>query len=131
MAESILTSTKATLGLPAEHTAFDAELIVFINSVLSRLTQLGVGPKTGYRITGAGQNWEDILGDDLTLNMVKSYMHGRVKLMFDPPQIGFVLTMMKDQIDKDETLINWLVEAQELPSEVGEEVTLVLDGGEP
>lgn len=108
---SILNETKAGLGLAEDHTAFDTELVMFINSVLSRLTQLGAGPQnTGFRITGKAETWEQFMGPSAKLDMVKGYMFNRVKLYFDPPEIGFVLTMMKEQIEKDEYLINLEVE---------------------
>ena len=108
---SILNDTKAALGLAPDHTAFDTELVMFINSVLSRLVQLGAGPQdTGFRITGSTETWGDFMGPGAKLEMVKGYMFNRVKLYFDPPEIGFVLTMMKDMIEKDEYLINLEVE---------------------
>lgn len=110
---SILTDTKAALGLAEDHTAFDHELVMFINSVLSRLVQLGAGPQeTGFRITGATETWEQFVGASPKLEMIKGYMYNRVKLYFDPPEIGFVLTMMKEQIEKDEYLINLEVEPE-------------------
>lgn len=111
MADSILTDTKAALGLAEDHTAFDTELILFINSVLSRLVQLGAGPQeTGFRITDKTATWTQFMGASAKLEMIKGYMYNRVRLFFDPPEIGFVLTMMKEQIDKDEYLINLEVE---------------------
>lgn len=105
MTDSILTSTKAALGIAEEHTSFDPELILFVNSVLSRLTQLGVGPEEGFRIDDKSSTWEDFMGTSAKLNMAKSYMYLRVKLLFDPPEVGFVLTAMKEMINKDEWLI--------------------------
>lgn len=111
MADSILTTTKAALGLPDEHTAFDVELTMYVNSVLSRLTQLGVGPKEGFQITGKTETWDEFLGaNQLLINNARSYMVVRVKLMFDPPEVGFVLTAMKEQIEKDEVLLNYVVD---------------------
>ena len=43
--DSILTSVKKLLGLTEEYTAFDADLIMHINSVLMILRQMGVGPQ--------------------------------------------------------------------------------------
>ena len=45
--DSILTSVKKLLGLTEEYTAFDADLIMHINSVLMILRQMGVGPPGG------------------------------------------------------------------------------------
>lgn len=105
MAESILTSTKATLGVPETHTAFDAMLIVYINAVFSRLRQLGCGPDAGYRISDVNDTWEDFFGEGLQLDNVKSYMTLRVRLLFDPPEIGFVLNMIKDELKEEEVRI--------------------------
>ena len=49
--ESILTSIKKLLGIAEEYEHFDADLIMHINSVFMILTQLGVGPSEGFRIT--------------------------------------------------------------------------------
>jgi hypothetical protein len=126
---SILTDTKAALGLAEDHTAFDTELVMFINSVLARLIQLGAGPQlTGFRITGNTETWDQFMGESAKLEMVKGYVFNRVKLYFDPPEIGFVLTMMKEQIEKDEYLINLEVEPEPVyPVEELEPV--ILDGG--
>lgn len=126
---SILNETKAALGLAADQTAFDTELVMFINSVLSRLVQLGAGPQvTGFRITGPAETWEQFMGASAKLEMVKGYMYNRVRLYFDPPEIGFVLTMMKEQIEKDEYLINLEVEPEPV-TPVEEIESVVLDGG--
>ncbi len=139
MAESILTSTKAALGVPESHEAFDVELILHINSVLSRLTELGIGPTSGFRIQDKTATWEQFLADDTRFNDVKSYMAYAVKMRFDPPEIGFVITAMKEQIEKDEYLLTNRrdnINAEEAttadggtPSSGGSE--LVLDGGAP
>lgn len=112
MSASILTSVKQTLGLAEDHTAFDAEIMTFINSVIADLTQLGVGPSEGFEITSSEEIWTDLLGTNLRLNMVKGYIYKRVKLLFDPPEIGFVLTAMKEQINKDEWRINVEIDSQ-------------------
>ena len=50
--ESILSSIKKSLGgIPDSYEAFDADLILIINSELSKLCQLGVGPKEGFSIS--------------------------------------------------------------------------------
>ena len=42
--DSILTSIKKLLGIAEDYEHFDQDLIIHMNSVLSVLTQLGVGP---------------------------------------------------------------------------------------
>lgn len=46
--ESILTSIKKMLGITEEYEHFDSDLIMHINSVFMILTQLGVGPPSGF-----------------------------------------------------------------------------------
>ena len=79
--ESILTSIKKLLGV--EYDYYDADLIMHINSVFMILTQLGVGPSEGFRIEDDLATWNDFLGEDQNFEAVKSYMHLKVKLLFD------------------------------------------------
>ena len=96
MAESILQSTKKALGLQSDYDVFDQELIMFINSIFNVLTQVGVGPVDGFAIEDESAEWEDFTDDETTLNMVKTYMHIRVKLIFDPPQTSFVIASLEN-----------------------------------
>ena len=43
--DSILTSVKKLLGLPADYEAFDPDIIMYINTVLMILSQMGVARK--------------------------------------------------------------------------------------
>lgn len=84
--ESILTSIKKLLGIDEDYKHFDQDLIMHINSVLMILTQLGVGPSTGFSIVDETATWEDFLGIDPRFKSVKSYIYLKVRLLFDPPQ---------------------------------------------
>jgi len=88
--ESILTSIKKLLGIAEEYTHFDADLIMHINSVLSILTQIGVGPAEGFTISGESDKWEDFTTSN-KLEHIKTYMYLKVKLMFDPPLSSAVM----------------------------------------
>ena len=59
--ESILTSIKKLLGIAEEYDHFDSDLILHINSVFCTLTQLGVGPATGFRIEDDSSIWSDFV----------------------------------------------------------------------
>lgn len=104
--DSILTSIKKLLGITAEYTQFDADLIIHINSVFSILTQLGVGPSTGFSIHDEYSVWTDFLPEDPRLEMVKTYVYLKVRLMFDPPDRSAVADAMKRQIDELEFRLN-------------------------
>ena len=83
--DSILTSVKKMLGIDASYDHFDTDLIMHINTVISILTQLGVGPAGGYTITGPDDTWIDWMGNKTFLSPVKSYIYLKVRLLFDPP----------------------------------------------
>lgn len=105
--ESILTSIKKLLGITEEYTHFDADLIMHINSVFTILTQLGVGPKEGFRIEDELATWNDFLQtDSLLFDSVKSYMHLKVKLLFDPPLSGTVMEAYNRMISEFEWRLN-------------------------
>lgn len=99
--ESILTSIKKLLGIPEEQTHFDPDLIIHINSVFSILNQLGIGPVQGFSISDSSSTWKDFLGDDPHLEMIKTYMLMRVRVMFDPPT-GSVLEATNRLIEESE-----------------------------
>lgn len=82
MDESILNSIKSTLGYAPEDTGFDSEIMLHINTMLADLALLGVGPPEGVYITDATTTWTD-LTDQAKLNLVRSYVFLRVKMMFD------------------------------------------------
>lgn len=99
--ESILTSVKKLLSIDAAYTHFDADLIMHINSVFSILTQLGVGPANGFSITGDNEKWTDFIPDKTNrFSFVKSYMHLKVKLLFDPPLSSAAIESVNRQISE-------------------------------
>lgn len=110
MEQSILTSTKKILNIPAELAVFDLDVMIHINSVFSFLHQLGVGPENGFQIEDATPVWSDFIGDDLGMNMVRSYVFLKVRMLFDPPTTSFLLTAMGDQIKEFEYRISALRE---------------------
>lgn len=103
---SILTSIKKMLGIAEEYEHFDQDIIMHINSVLSVLTQLGVGPVMGFSIIDKTASWSDYLDGDTRLEMVKSYIYLKVKLLFDPPLGNALIEAMNRQISEYEWRIN-------------------------
>ena len=100
MSESILTSIKKLLGITEEYEQFDPDIIMHINSVFMILTQMGVGPSKGFRIIDKTAVWSDYMTDDQNLDSVKSYIHLKVKLLFDPPLSSSVMECMKQLISE-------------------------------
>lgn len=111
--ESILTSVKKMLGIVEEYEHFDADLIMHINSVFSILNQLGVGPSEGFFISDKAAAWTDFIGDSQKLELVKSYVYMKVRLIFDPPQSSAVMESMKNIISELEWRINVTVDPGE------------------
>lgn len=106
MTDSILDSTKKILGIDSDYTVFDLDIMTHINSVFSTLNQLGLGPEEGFMIEGSSETWDGFLGSDIRLNAVKTYVFLRVRLLFDPPTTGFVITSMEKQIQELEWRLN-------------------------
>ncbi len=103
MTESILTSIKKLLGIDANYTHFDADIIMHINSVFSILAQMGVGPADGFSITGSDEQWSDFIPDGSnSFSLVKSYMHLKVRLLFDPPLSSAAIEAINRQISEFE-----------------------------
>lgn len=104
--ESILSSIKKLLGIQRDYDYFDMDLVVCINSVLAILTQLGVGPGTGFSISDATSTWSNFIGSDPRLEMIKSFVHLRVRLLFDPPQNA----SLADAIDRMAQQLEWRIQ---------------------
>ena len=111
MQDSILmTIRKLVCGDPyADH--FDTDLLVHINACFSILNQLGVGPSEGFRINDEYATWNEFISDDENLELVKSYMVMKVKLLFDPPQSSIVMEATNRMISEAEWRLNVAVES--------------------
>lgn len=104
--DNILSSIKKLLGIPTEETAFDSDIIMHINSVFMILNQLGIGPSDGFTISDDYALWSDFIPDGQNLELVKSYMYMKVRLMFDPPSSSAVLSAMEKSISEFEWRLN-------------------------
>jgi len=101
--DSILTSIKKLLGIAEDYNHFDVDLIIHINSAIMVLTQLGVGPSSGFAIEDDSATWEDFISDDITkMQLVKSYIMLKVRLLFDPPQSSAHIEAINRQISEFE-----------------------------
>ena len=98
--ESILLTIKKLLGLEADYTPFDTDVIVMINGALMTLTQMGVGPKSGFEIHGTDETWGDFITNPVKLGGVKEYVYLKTKMGFDPPSNSFVMDAFKQQAEE-------------------------------
>lgn len=106
MTQSILESTKKVLGLAADYTAFDTDIIMHINSGFSVLTQLGLGPDDGFTIEDSTKMWEEYIGSTKYIEMVRTWMYLYVRLIFDPPTTSFAGGAMQKQLDEHTWRLN-------------------------
>lgn len=108
MEQSILLSTKKILGIAPDYTVFDLDILTHINSAFSTLTQLGVGPTTGFMIEDESTEWAEFFGEvpDIQWNSVKTYVYLRVRQVFDPPTTSFAIQAFQDQIKELEWRLN-------------------------
>ena len=103
---SILTSVKKLLGIEEMYEHFDADIIMHINTAFMTLTQLGLGPAEGFFIEDKSATWDDFLGGRKDLYAVRSYVFMRARLMFDPPQMGYLVDSLKKQCEELEWRLN-------------------------
>ena len=106
--ESILQTIKKMLGINETDTHFDPDVIVHINTELSGLNLLGVGPPEGFSITDDTSVWDDFISADSKLNLVISYIYTKVKLAFDPPLSSAVIESMTRSADN----LEWRIQVK-------------------
>lgn len=116
---SILLSTKELLGIKDPNiTAFDTDIIIHINSALQTLKQLGVGPNSGFTISGPSETYQDFLGADVEkFPIVKQYLFLKTKIGFDTPTSSAVLEVYKEMAKEDEWRLMEDVENREIYDE--------------
>lgn len=102
MTSSILNSTKKILGLDFSYTAFDLDIITHINAAFSVLNQLGIGPIDGFMIEGEEENWDLFEVPTNQLNLIKTYLFLKVRMLFDPPSTSYLIEAMNKQIAEAE-----------------------------
>lgn len=121
--ESILTSVKKVLGIPEYYEHFDQDILLHLNSVMSILHQLGVGPESGFVVEDDSTTWSDLFDGDIDTNKmmyVKSYVCLRVRLLFDPPASSGAIDAMERQMRE----LEWRITVTRDPRDDSEEVTV-------
>lgn len=112
--ESILTSIKKLIGITEEDDGFDTDIIIHINTAFMALTDLKVGPSTGFIITDSSAVWTDFISDPKKLAASKTYVYLRVKLLFDSESLSSTtIASIERQIEKLEWVLNVGAEAAE------------------
>lgn len=111
LSSSIFDTIAKMIGEDPASSDFITDIIVDINTSIAILTQLGVGPRGGFSITGRTETWTDFIGEDnKLLEMAKTYIYSKVRIMFDPPQSSSALEAMKQVCSELEWRINVAVD---------------------
>lgn len=146
MEQSILKSTKNSLGVGDDDTSFDEQLLQHINSAFSTLTDMGVGPQGGFVIEDASTEWAEYYPETtdpaklkVMLSKVKTVVFLRTKLLFDPPTNSYLMDATKGQLGEAEWRLNVNREETDwvdpnpptVTTDDGESVIGVYDGGDP
>ena len=118
---SILIDIRTMLGPSGTYEHFDTDLIANINAAFAILTyDLGVGPESGFRISGVDDDWTDFIeADDSIVELVKTFIYMRTRLIFDPPQHGALLESYKRLLDETTWRLNEIVETRQLIADEG------------
>lgn len=94
--DSILTSIKESLGMTETYSAFDAQIVMHINSAFATMRQLGVGPTTAFTIQDKTKTWDEFIDGEEGIESVRSYIYVNVRLIFDPPQNSATLAAFQE-----------------------------------
>lgn len=101
--DSILTSIKKLLGLTEADTSFDPDIVIHINTVFSILKQLGVNVES-FSIENKDSTWDEYFPDIVDVEMIKTYVYLKVRMVFDPPTGG-----VKDAFEKSIDELEWRI----------------------
>ena len=116
MNDSILQTIKQLLGISEADESFDPNIIVLVNSVLNILSQIGLEEANNFQIKGSSETWNELFRDRKDLEIVKTYICFKVKIMFDPPTSSAALEATKRVLDEQEWRIaNIYVNKEEVP----------------
>jgi hypothetical protein len=106
MEDSILISTKKILGIAADYTAFDTDILTHISSVLSIAEQLGIAFDPDFALEDESTGWSELDLPQNQLNLLRTYVFLKVRMLFDPPSLSFVIDAMNKQISEYEVRLN-------------------------
>ena len=100
--ESILETIVSGLGLEVDESAFNSEIIMYINSALLTVCQNGAG--TPLVVKDYAQTWEEFkdpaqVEGNKMFEQIKLYVMLKTKIIFDPPPPS-TATYMQSYIDE-------------------------------
>ena len=132
MDQSILNGVKKVLGLDPSYTAFDQDILTYINTALSTAAQLGVGSSP--YIDDANATWQMLELPKEQIDLLRTYVNLRVRILFDPPTSSFLKDALEGQLKEYEWRLSTEREYANSLAELDPELTdqyVVIDGGTP
>lgn len=100
MEDSILTSVKKLVGVSAESTSFDLDVLTAVNSALAGLHQLGVIDQM--IVEDDGPKWSDLQLGDASVSLARTYVTIKTMMFFDPPQTSYLIEARNQQLGEIE-----------------------------
>lgn len=98
--DNVLNSVKKMIGVNLNDDYFDPELIIYINSILVIVYQLGITDSV--KEINSDTTWSEVMDqDEKRFNIVKSYIAQKVKMKFDTPS-GSVKDVLTEDIKEQE-----------------------------
>ena len=110
MEQSILKTVRKLVTGSPDDTSFDMDIMIHINSTFLALTQIGVGPSTGFYIQDDTKLWTDCESDLVIAEALKTYVYIKVRLVFDPPTNQVVVAALEKSANEQEWRIREWVE---------------------
>lgn len=108
--DNILNTVKKLLGVPEDYDCFNTDILININMVLPVLTQIGVVTDIG--VVTEESKWDELSSSTEIVNLLKTYITLRVRMIFDPPTNSSLMDAMQKKIDELEWRLNLLGEEQ-------------------
>lgn len=106
---SILQTVKDGLLIVGTFTAFDNQIVGYINAALAILSQAGYAPAKDFEVTGYDETWDDLITEP-DFNLVKTFICMKVSDLFDPPSSSFAASNRKEFIEELLVRIRYKVE---------------------
>lgn len=118
--DNVLETIKKVLGIANEDSSFDHDIILYINSAIGILHQLGVSEDIADMIIDQDTSWTELFGERDDLEIVKTYIGFMVKRMFDPPTNSAAIGALDRMISEFEWRINNMRTINRITVEGGE-----------
>lgn len=99
---SILSDTKSFLGLSSDQESFDIEILMFINSAISDLSELHDQTSPTYFNVTKDTEWNEYLKEEhqTLLALIQEYIYTYTRVAFDPPANSFSIAAIERRLER-------------------------------